>query len=83
TTGGRSTVLDLRDVDFIDPEGQQLVSEMHSRGVQLLAATPLIQAMIEEISHTSRRGNGVEGKLAGRTDAVVLAHTPGQDPRPL
>jgi len=82
TTGGKATVLDLREVDFIDAEGQLLVSEMHRRGVQLLAATPLIQAMVEEISRSSGHG-AVEGNLAVRSSAMVRSHAPGHDPRPL
>ena len=35
TTAGRTTVLDLREVDFVCPDGQQLVSEMRSREVHL------------------------------------------------
>ena len=49
TTEGRETILDLREVDFIDPEGQDLVAEMNRGGVRVLAATPLIQAMVEEV----------------------------------
>ncbi len=52
TTAGRTAVLDLREVDFVDSDGQALVSEMGQAGVHLVAATPLIQAMVEEISRT-------------------------------
>jgi hypothetical protein len=82
TTGGRTTVLDLREVDFVCPDGQQLVSEMHREGVRLMATTPLIQAMIEEISRTSGCGT-VEEELAPRPDAVLRTPTPGHHPRTL
>ena len=29
TTQGRNTIVDLRDVDFVDPEGQSLLAEMY------------------------------------------------------
>lgn len=48
TTEGRRTVLDLRDVDFVDGEGQILIADMRDQGVYLLAETPLIQSLIEE-----------------------------------
>jgi len=48
TTAGRGTSLDLSDVDFVDGEGQSLLSEMHAHGVRLKAASPLIQALVEE-----------------------------------
>src|SRR5579864_2102604 len=69
TTVGRATVLDLRDVDFVDTAGQALMSEMHAGDVRLLAVTPLIQAIVEEVRGASGcdpvAGSGtVERKLA-------------------
>jgi hypothetical protein len=81
-TEGRRTVLDLREVDFVDPEGQSLMAEMCHRGVCLLAVTPLIQSLIEEISHTPGYGT-VEEKPARRPDALAFPHTSGRDPRTL
>ena len=48
TTAGRITSLDLGEVDFVDAAGQSLLAEMHRQGVRLDAATPLIQALVEE-----------------------------------
>ena len=45
TTEGRKTILDLRDVDFVDSPGQSLVAEMRRSGVQVVAVTPLIQSL--------------------------------------
>ena len=74
TTAGRNTVLDLRDVDFIDPEGQRLVAEMDARSVRIAAATPFIQAIVDEAC--GRPGCGtVEEKLARSTDAILSPHT--------
>jgi hypothetical protein len=53
TTAGRQTVVDLRDVDFVDHDGQLLLAEMHSRQVELQAITPLIRALVEEVCRTS------------------------------
>ena len=49
TTQGRKTVVDLREVDFIDPDGQHLLAGMHRQGVELLAVTPLICAVLDEV----------------------------------
>ncbi|MGA8581683.1 MAG: STAS domain-containing protein, partial [Bryobacteraceae bacterium] len=48
TTAGRTTSLDLSEVDFVDDAGQELLSEMRRQGVRLDAATPLIRALVEE-----------------------------------
>ena len=52
TTFGRNSVVDLREVDFIDPEGQLLLASMHRQGVELLAVTPLIRAVLDEVCHS-------------------------------
>jgi anti-anti-sigma regulatory factor len=82
TTGGRRTVLDLGEVDFVDPEGQSLMADMCQRGVRLLAITPLIRSLIEEIPIASGYGT-VEEKPPRRPDAFACPDTPGRDPRTL
>jgi hypothetical protein len=72
TTAGRQTVLDLRDVDFVDGEGQKLLAEMYLRQVELQAATPLIQSMVEEICRAAGCAT-VEEQSAGRSDAFVCS----------
>ena len=72
TTAGRATVADLREVDFVDAGGRELLAEMHRAGVRLQAASPLIRDLVDGIC---RSGCGtVEG---------VLAHTSGSRPSPL
>jgi anti-anti-sigma regulatory factor len=78
TTTDRATVLDLREVDFIDSEGQTLLKDMGKAGVRLEAATPLIQAMVEEISQQAAYAT-VEEK-PGR-DAVFRPQTSGRHSR--
>jgi anti-anti-sigma regulatory factor len=51
TTRGRKTVVDLGEVDFVDPAGESLLGQMHAQGVELLAVTPLIRALLLEICH--------------------------------
>jgi hypothetical protein len=82
TTHGRSTVVDLRDVDFVDPDGQSLLAEMHRQGVRLVAVTPLIQALVREISGQPRCVR-VEEKSARRPHALSSPDTAGRDPRAL
>jgi ABC-type transporter Mla MlaB component len=82
TTVGRSTVLDLGDVDFVDPAGQSLLAEMHRDGVRLLARTPLIQSLVEEVCGAPCCGT-VEEKRAYCHDAFASTDTTGRDPRPL
>jgi hypothetical protein len=69
TTAGRATVLDLDDVDFIDPEGQSLLIEMRRQGALLEAATPFIRALLAEICEPVQCAT-VERKSAPQTDAA-------------
>lgn len=41
--------MDLADVDFVDASGRQVLQEMHGAGVELVAATPLIESLVQEI----------------------------------
>ena len=56
TTRDRKTVLDLGEVDFVDPAGEALLARMHAQGVELVAVTPLIRAMLQEICHAPACG---------------------------
>jgi hypothetical protein len=76
TTSGRGTVADLREVDFVDPEGQQLLSDMHRAGVRLQAVTPLIRTLVDEINRSGACGR-VEESPRSPSDAVVRAQTSG------
>lgn len=80
TTGGRSTTVDLTDVDFVDQDGESLLKEMHQQGVRLIAATPLIRAVVDQVCDR-RRCATVEEK--SRFHALLRAHTPGSDPSAL
>jgi len=53
TTQNRAAVLDLREVDFVDSDGQTLLEEMHRQGARLEASCPLIQHLVEEIAGAS------------------------------
>ncbi|MGA2272863.1 MAG: hypothetical protein ABSH00_04860 [Bryobacteraceae bacterium] len=76
TTARRITSLDLGEVDFVDADGQSLLSEMHRQGVRLNAATPLIQALVEE--GIGRTGCAtVEEKPAGSPHVSLIHHRSG------
>ena len=78
TTAGRSTVADLSDVDFVDDCGHSLLAEMHHAGVGLVGVTPLIRAVMEEITDSVQCGT-VEGRspLAAHVNRSSVA---GGDP---
>lgn len=65
TTRGRRTVVDLGEVDFVDPQGQNLLTDMFSQGVEMEAVTPLICSVLKEVCHAPACGT-VERK-AGST----------------
>lgn len=77
TTEFRATVLDLREVDFVDPDGQALLADMHRRGVRLEACSPLIQHLVEEIAGCAT----VEEQAARRPDAFLRSESPRRNPR--
>jgi len=54
TTHDRRTVLDLADVDFVDPQGQSLLEEMHQQGVTLVAVSPFIRAIVDDFCRPGR-----------------------------
>jgi hypothetical protein len=70
TTAGRKTVVDLREVDFVDGEGKRLLAEMYCREVHLQAVTPLIRTVVDEICDSVGCVT-VEGQSAGRSDVFV------------
>jgi hypothetical protein len=74
TTEGRKTVVDLREVDFVDDEGMTLLHEMCGAGVRFVAATPLMK---DTVSRCAR----VESKPREHDPACSNPH--GSDPRPL
>ena len=57
TTEGRKTVVDLAEVDFIDPAGQNLLSRMHTEGVEMEAVTPLICSVLKEACRSAPCGS--------------------------
>ncbi|HUA57972.1 MAG TPA: hypothetical protein VML19_04410 [Verrucomicrobiae bacterium] len=74
TTAGRKTVVDLREVDFVDEPGMDLLREMSAAGVKFLATTPLMK-------DTLARCVRVEDKP--REHVAASPHRHGSDPRPL
>jgi len=73
TTQGRRSVLDLREVDFVDASGESLLSEMTRAGVSLQVSTPFMRAVVEGISHDGDYGR-VEETPSRSSDAVVCTH---------
>jgi hypothetical protein len=76
TTAGRSTVADLREVDFVDPAGKQLLMDMHRAGVRLQAVTPLIRTLVDEINRSCACAR-VEESPRSASDAVLRAPKTG------
>jgi len=72
TVRGRKTTLDLGEVDYVDADGQALLTDMFQHGVCLKAVTPLIRELVQEIERSARCGT-VEEAPAQRSD--VLAST--------
>jgi len=76
TTAGRKTVVDLREVDFVDEEGQTLLCRMRQSGVKFLAGTPLIRDIVTRCATVEDRTTPPD-----HVPAVPGKH--GSLPRPL
>jgi ABC-type transporter Mla MlaB component len=61
TTHGRRTVMDLRDVDFVDPAGEALLGDMSREGVALQVSTPFMQSVVDGIAAAPRESRRLEG----------------------
>jgi hypothetical protein len=78
--GENAAVVDLREVDFVDQDGQALLAEMYRRGVRLKASGPFIQNMVDEIAASDCAT--VEEAPPGRPDDFVSApHSSNRDSR--
>lgn len=66
----RKTVLDLAEVDYVDPEGEALLKEMRQHGVTLQATTPLIRDLVQQIERAERCAR-VEEAPAQTPDALA------------
>ena len=77
TTQSRAVVLDLSEVDFVCPDGQALLAEMHRQGVQFKAVTPLIRALVAEIDRASRYATVEEQR---RSDVLVSSDPSTRNP---
>lgn len=72
TTGGRRTVCDLREVDFVDPAGGALLCDMTRAGVAMQVSTPFMQGIVDEVAREARCGT-VEGKSTRSSNALVCS----------
>ena len=67
TTAARRTVVDLHQVDFVCSEGECLLTEMFRAGVRLVAGTPFMRSLVDEIRRRARCGT-VEEKPSETSD---------------
>ena len=56
TDGGRSCVVDLNDVSFIDKDGERLLRTMSKQGAQLVADGMYIKHVLEQLKTNGMRG---------------------------
>src|SRR3954447_11155544 len=70
------SVLDLTDVTFIDEAGEQLLSEMHSAGVEFVAAGVENKDLLEGLKHNGRRP---VRRLLGDSTCGRRAHQGGKE----
>ena len=66
TTQGRRTVLDLREVDFVDPEGESLLREMCRAGAGFLAVSPIMKELVRQITGKLPMEATGRGPMRGR-----------------
>jgi len=72
TVRSRKITLDLGEVDYVDADGQSLLTDMSQQGAVIKAVTPLIREIVQEIERNARCAR-VEEAPAQSSD--VLAST--------
>jgi len=72
TVHDRKTVLDLAELDFVDPQGQSLLEDMHRQGVTFVAMSPLIRAILDAFNR-SQGCDTVEAKPSHVARSPVTA----------
>jgi anti-anti-sigma regulatory factor len=82
TIRDRKSTIDLREVDYVDADGQSLLNEMHQHGFVLTAVTPLIREMVQQIERAGRCVT-VEGAPAKRSDVPVSSDSAARHGRAL
>ena len=72
TVAGRRVVVDLRDVVFVDPAGEQLLAAMHRQGVILRADCPMLTHLIDEIASAAHPDTSNDKEREGREWSAML-----------
>lgn len=58
---GKTVVVDLADVSFVNTAGNLLLERMHKEGVELLGEGPLTRSIVEEIEGRATAAHGKVG----------------------
>jgi len=51
---GRAVTVDLKDVDFVDPAGEQLLRTLHQRGARFRSGCPFMRCLLAAIKRRRR-----------------------------
>jgi anti-anti-sigma regulatory factor len=54
--GERRIVVDLREVDFVDSDGQIALADLRRAGARFVVSTPVMQAVVRAVCHAVRCG---------------------------
>lgn len=71
---GQPLIVDLRDVDFVDSAGEQLLYAMHRQGARLVAASPMMAHLVGEIAGLPEETAGTAGLNVKRGAAVPVCY---------
>jgi hypothetical protein len=79
-------LVDLCSVSFVDDLGKELLSQMYRRGARLVAGTPLMKQIVEEITGAEEVGHSalkseISGKENGFEREVNGGNTAGKGSR--
>ncbi len=58
---GRAVTVDLREVDFVDPAGEQLLRTLHQRGARFATGCPFMRYLLAAIKRRSRPSRQIAG----------------------
>lgn len=68
----QEVVVDLREVDYVDSAGEQLLRAMHRRGARLLAGSPMMAHLVGEIVGTPEETSSGRGRKNRQRQSGVL-----------
>jgi ABC-type transporter Mla MlaB component len=74
SAAGQTVTVDLRDVDFVDSAGEELLCTMHRQGARLVAAGAMMGHLVGEIAQPPDAAAGTVSANVNKGAAVPVCY---------